>query len=109
MARIQEKNQQIATSIPFEEYIDDKLQDPSFAVEYLNTALDDEDPNVFIIALGDVARAYGMTEIAGRSRLGRESLYKSLSGRRNPKFNSIGSILDAVGMRLKVEIKNDAA
>src|SRR5258707_123322 len=95
-------------SRPFTEFLDEMIQDPSEALAYLNAALD-EGEDVFLLALGDVARAHGMGRIADQSKLNRESLYKTLSGNRSPRFNSVGAILDAVGLKLRIERKDSAA
>ncbi|MDE2792425.1 MAG: putative addiction module antidote protein [Paracoccaceae bacterium] len=58
-------------------------------------------------ALGDIARARGMSEVASTAGLSRESLYKALSGDRNPKLDTVLKVLDALG--LKVSFRPDAA
>ncbi len=67
---------------------------------YLDAALEDGDPAVVTAALGDIARAKGMTEIARRTGLGRESLYKALSAHGNPEFATVIRVLNALGMKL---------
>ncbi len=73
---------------------------------YLNTALEDGDPALLQAALGDVAKARGMTAIAREAGVGRESLYKSLSETGNPSWQTVTKVLAALG--LKVEIKATA-
>ncbi len=85
------------------------LQDPEFAAEYLEEALD-EDVQNFIIALRNVADANGgIGQLAELSNLGRESLYKSLSqnGESSPYFATVHQILDALGMKLSILPKDD--
>ena len=67
---------------------------------YLEAALEDGDPALFAAALGDVARAKGMTKIALDTGLGRESLYKSLSPNGNPEFATVLKVLQSLGLTL---------
>ena len=55
-------------------------------------------------ALGDIARAKGMSQVACDSGLSRESLYKALSGSRNPSLNTILKVVDALGLKLRAEV-----
>ena len=70
---------------------------------YLEAVLDDGDPNLVSAALGDIARARGMTEIAREAGLGRESLYKALSPEGNPEFATVIKVLRALGLSLHVK------
>jgi probable addiction module antidote protein len=70
-------------------------------VAYLEAALEDGDAAVIAAALGDVARARGMTDVARRAGLGRESLYKALSPGGNPELSTILRVLKALGLRLR--------
>jgi len=67
---------------------------------YLEAALEDGDSSLVAAALGDIARAKGMTEIARETGLGRESLYKALSADGNPEFSTILKVIHALGLRL---------
>lgn len=67
---------------------------------YLEAALEDGDPSLIAAALGDIARAKGMTQIARETGLGRESLYKALSPEGNPEFATVMKVLGALGLRL---------
>jgi len=69
---------------------------------YLDAALDEDDPALLAAALGDVARAKGMTEIARETGLGRESLYKALSADGNPEFGTVQKVVRALGLKLHV-------
>lgn len=68
--------------------------------EYMSAALESGDPAVIADALGVVARAKGMTQIAKESGLGRESLYKALSATGNPEFGTIMRVVGALGLKL---------
>jgi probable addiction module antidote protein len=71
-------------------------------VAYLNVALEDGDPELLKLVLGDIARSKGMTEIARGAGLGRSSLYRALSPHGNPEFATVASVLKALGLRLSV-------
>ena len=66
---------------------------------YLEAALEDGEPSL-IAALGDIARARGMSQLARETGLGRESLYKALSPNGNPEFSTIMKVIQALGIRL---------
>jgi probable addiction module antidote protein len=70
--------------------------------EYLNNAYMDDDPKMFIIALGYLAKKRGMTEIAAKTGMNRASLYKALSGKGNPHFKTISKVSKALGCRLAI-------
>lgn len=67
---------------------------------YLEAALEQNDPALVAAALGDIARAKGMTQIAREAGLGRESLYKALSPEGNPELATVLKVLKALGLRL---------
>jgi probable addiction module antidote protein len=67
---------------------------------YLEAALEDGDPALVAAALGDIARAKGMTQIARETGLGRESLYKALSPEGNPELATVLKVIRALGLRL---------
>jgi probable addiction module antidote protein len=69
---------------------------------YLEAVFEDGDPALVAAALGDVARAKGMTRIAKASGLGRESLYKALSADGNPELATVLKVMRALGLKLKV-------
>jgi probable addiction module antidote protein len=81
------------------------LQDQELAIAYLNVALMDEDPWIFLLALKNVYEAQGgdMTDLARKTNLSRENLYRILSKKGNPKLTSILSLLSAVGLSLAVQ------
>jgi probable addiction module antidote protein len=70
---------------------------------YVNAAFEDGDPALIAAAIGDVARARGMTRIARDAGVSRESLYRALSDGGNPEFATVLKVLHALGMRLKAE------
>jgi len=78
------------------------LDSDAVIAEYLTAAAEDSNPDVFVAALGDVAKARGMAQIAKESGLGRESLYKALSAGAHPRFETINSVLRALGVKFTV-------
>ena len=78
------------------------LKDPAEAAAYLEAALEDEDPAVFLLALRQVAQAQGIATVARKAHVGRESLYKTLSENGNPELRTINKLLHAMGLRLSV-------
>ena len=70
---------------------------------YLEAALEDGDPSLVVQALGTIAKARGMSEIARETGLGRESLYKALSPDGNPEFATVMKVVRALGIRLHAE------
>ena len=71
---------------------------------YLEAALEDGDPKLVAAALGDIARAHGMTHIARETGLSRESLYKALSPEGNPELATILKVVRAMGIRLHASV-----
>jgi probable addiction module antidote protein len=69
---------------------------------YLEAAFEEGDLSTIIAALGDIARAKGMSQIARETGLGRESLYKALSHEGNPEFSTIMKVVQALGLKLKI-------
>lgn len=93
----------------YDNWIVDKLKNNDLAVSYLNAALDESIRDssrshyLFLLAIKNVAQAKGgIGELAKKTGLGRESLYKSLSEKGNPKWVTVLSLLASLGMRLKV-------
>lgn len=70
---------------------------------YLEAALEDGEPSVVVKALGTIARARGMSQIARDTGLGRESLYKALSPEGNPEFATVMKVVRALGLKLRAE------
>jgi probable addiction module antidote protein len=90
----------------YEEVLDEDLKDPAEAVGYLNACLEDGDPEIFLLALRDVARAQGgIAKLAEMTELNREHLYRILSENGNPAFSSLETLLDAMGFRLAIALK----
>ena len=78
----------------------DYLGDDASMAGYLEAALEVDDPALVAAALGDIARAKGMSDVAEDAGLGRESLYKALSSAGNPRLSTVLSVVKALGLRL---------
>jgi len=77
-----------------------RLADPKYAMEYLNACLEDEDEGVFLLALHDVAQAYGgLAQLAEKAKLNRVHLYNMLSKKGNPRLHSLWQIAGAMGFK----------
>ena len=82
------------------------LDSEEMIAEYLSVILEEDDPDLFIRALGDIARARGMTQIAKETGLGRESLYKALKSGSNLRYQTVQKVLKALGVKLTAEPVN---
>ncbi len=90
-------------SASYDDLLMDMLKDEDRALAYLNAALEEQDPRVFLIALRNVTQAQGgVAAVATRSGLNRESLYRALSKKGNPSVQTLAAILAALGARLGV-------
>jgi len=84
----------------------ESLKDPKEAEAYLNASLEENDPELFLLALRNVAEAQGgMSKFAKKAKLNRESLYRMLSEEGNPQLDSLSQLLDVMGFRLAVGLK----
>lgn len=99
----------MARSRNYQDFLLEQLQDHDFAVAYLNEALneslkgDEGSQKLFLIALRNVAEAQGgVGTLAKKARVGRESLYKTLSGTGNPKWHTLVSLCVAMGLNLRL-------
>jgi probable addiction module antidote protein len=80
------------------------LRTPEERAGYLEAIIEefDGDPRHVMQALGDIARSEGMTRVARKAKVSRESLYKSLSGTRKPEFATIFKVMTALGLQFQV-------
>lgn len=81
----------------------DYLKTEQDCAEYLSVVLEDGDPALLAAALGDVAKARGMSQVARDSGLTREGLYKALSSQGNPSFATVLKVLHAMGLQISVQ------
>jgi probable addiction module antidote protein len=80
----------------------DYLDSEETIAEYLTAALENPDPDAFLAAVRDVAKARGIAKVAADAGLGRESLYKALKPGAQPRFDTVRRLLGALGVRLDV-------
>lgn len=88
-----------------DEYLEESLKDPEEAALYLNAAAEEKDPVLLLVALGQVAKAHGVSRMAKRIALSRMGLYKTLSKKGNPEFRTLLSILEVAGVQLSFRPK----
>lgn len=87
----------------YQESLIQTLKEPREAAEYINASLEEDDLDVFLLALRNVAEAHGMTSVSRRTKLNRVSLYRMLSKRGNPEFQSVLHLLNSWGLKLAVQ------
>ena len=80
----------------------DYLKTEADIAGYLTAVLEDGDPALFVAAIGDIARAKGMSDIAKKSGVTRESLYRALKIEARPRFETVTMVIHALGMKLSV-------
>lgn len=80
--------------------VTEHLDSEQAIAEYLTIVLEENDPVLLAAAVGDIAKARGMTQIAREAGVSRESLYKSLGGNAIPRFDTLSKVLDALGVKL---------
>jgi probable addiction module antidote protein len=78
------------------------LDSPEMIRDYLRVSFEDGDTVQLMQAIGNVAKAQGMSEIARKTNLSRQNLYKALSEKSSPKFDTIKKVIEALGCKLSV-------
>jgi len=78
------------------------LDDEETIAAYLTAALEEDDPDFFLSAVGDVAKARGMSQIAEKTGLGRESLYKAFAPGAKPRYETVRKVLESLGVKVTV-------
>ena len=93
-----------APSLPYEDWLIERLKDPAEAAAYLEAVIQERDQAALMLALRQVARARGgVAEIARKAKLTREATYRILSRSGNPELRSLTSVLEAAGLRIAVK------
>jgi len=87
---------------PFDAYASEYLDDEEGIAQQLTAALEARNPEVFLIAVANVAKARGIAKVAQDSGLGRESLYKALAPGAKPRYETVRKLMDALGVKLTV-------
>jgi probable addiction module antidote protein len=95
-------------TLPYD--VAETLRTPDEMAAYLEACIEEADGDAAFIAkaLGDIARAQGMTQIARQTGLSRESLYKALSGDRSPSFDTVLKVISALGLKLSAGVQEKA-
>jgi probable addiction module antidote protein len=95
-------------TLPYD--VAETLRTPDEMAAYLEACIEEADGDAVFIAkaLGDIARAQGMTQIARQTGLSRESLYKALSGDRSPSFDTVLKVMTALGLKLSARVQEKA-
>jgi probable addiction module antidote protein len=95
-------------TLPYD--VAETLRTPDEMAAYLEACIEEADGDAAFIAkaLGDIARAQGMTQIARQTGLSRESLYKALSGDRSPSFDTVLKVITALGLKLSARVQEKA-
>jgi probable addiction module antidote protein len=91
-----------ASSLPDFDF-SEHLESEEAISEYLTAVMEEGDPSLLAAALGDIAKARGMAQIAEAAGLGREALYKALRPGAQPRFDTIARVCAALGLKLKVQ------
>ena len=86
----------------FEADLMEKLRNPEFASAYIMSALIDNDINFLPIALGDVAKAHGISKLAQETGINRRTLYKVFDKKGRPSFDLVTQIMQSLGMEIQV-------
>lgn len=89
----------------FEADLMEKLHDPEFAAAYIMSAIVDNDMNFLPVALGDVAKAHGISKLAEETGINRRTLYKVFDEKGHPSFDLVTQIVESLGLELQVRPK----
>ena len=92
-------------TMKYEDGLKSSLMNPDEAAAYLNAALEENDQEIFLLALRDIAEARGFSQVAQDAVLNRENLYRMLSPTGNPQLSSLNALLRTLGLRLAVEVE----
>lgn len=87
--------------------VSEYLKDEASIAAYLSAIMEEGDPRLLLSAIGDIAKARGMSRIASESGLGRESLYKALNSEAKPRFDTILKVLNALGVNIVFNPKDN--
>lgn len=105
---MEKKNKRaVPPSGDYQAWLIESLKNPAEAAGYLNAAMEEGDPSLFLLALRNVAEAHGgLLKLSQKTKLNRVNLYRMLSRQGNPEINSLAKLLDAMGFRLAIEAKS---
>lgn len=92
-------------NVSFESDLLEKLKHPDFASAYIMSAIHDNDLSFLPIALGDVAKAHGLSKLAEHTGINRRTLYKAFDNEGNPSFGLISQIIQGMGLEFEIKPK----
>ncbi|MBF0466368.1 MAG: putative addiction module antidote protein [Nitrospirae bacterium] len=92
-------------TINYKDTLLESLRDSEEAAAYINATLDENSREAFLLALRNIADARGFVNVSRKANLSRESMYRMLSEKGNPKLSSLSSLLDSLGLKFAVEVK----
>lgn len=99
-------------SVPHEKGLLEDLKDPEFVVHFLSSAIEglpaEEASDILVDGIALVAKAQGMTRVAERSGIMRESLYRALKKRGNPTLSTLHGVLEGIGIEMSFRVKKRA-
>ncbi len=93
------------TGTSFDADLSQKLRNPKFASVYIMSAIVDNDINFLPIALGDVAKAHGVSKLAEQTGINRRTLYKVFDKKGHPSFDLVTQIMESLGMEIQIRPK----
>jgi len=102
--KAEQKIKTLKAAIAYEDGLYEDLRNPEFAAEYLNAAFEEENPELFLLALRDVVKANGgVSEMANKTQISRQNIYAMLSEKGNPRFHNLMAILSKLGVKISFE------
>ena len=90
----------------FEDDLLERLKDPEYAVVYIESALEENDPDFLQVALGDVIKAHGVSKVSEITGLTRQAIYHIVSKNGNPSIRNINKLLNSVGLEIEIKVKS---
>ena len=85
-----------------------RLKNSDYAVEYIKSAIEENDLDFLHVAIGDVVKAHGVSNISEITGITRQAIYHMISKDGNPSLRNINNILDALGLEIEIKIKESA-
>lgn len=104
VTKAEQKAKALKAAIAYEDGLYSDLKDQNFAIQYLNAAMEENNADLFLIALRDVVKAQegGVAHVAETTHLSRQNLYTMLSKKGNPRLQNLVSVLQSLGLSLQI-------
>jgi probable addiction module antidote protein len=90
----------------FKDDLVERLKDPEYAAAYIEAAIEENDTGFLQIALGDVVKAHGVSNVAQITGIARQALYRMISEGGNPTMKNLNLLLDSVGLEIDIKVKS---